>query len=170
MTGRWQQLRVLCVLAVLSSCSGPPEDERVGFLTPPRDSFAPPSETLGAHCGSLDCHGQTGRSLRLYHVNGLRLPANVSGSGVTTPEEHDANFQSVVLLEPERLTLFLQQGARELDALTIVRKARGSEEHKGGAPWAPGSDADRCLTSWLRGNVDVEACARSAEIQRPEFP
>ncbi len=160
----------VCLLGVPLACSGPSWKERYGELTPPRDSFAPVSEVLGGHCGSLDCHGQAGRSLRVYHFNGLRLRGGISGSGVTTAEEHDANFQSVVLLEPEALTAVVSERGLHPEELTLVRKARGREDHKGGAPWPFSSNADRCFSSWLQGTVDVDSCTRAAEVPRPDFP
>jgi hypothetical protein len=41
----------------------------------------------------------------------------------------------------------------------MVRKARGTESHKGGQIWTQGDDSDTCLTSWLAGQVNESACA-----------
>jgi hypothetical protein len=43
--------------------------------------------------------------------------------------------------------------------LTVVRKARGEEHHKGGERIVPGDAADVCLLSWLGSAVDSDACA-----------
>ncbi|MEZ4222759.1 MAG: hypothetical protein R3B13_17595 [Polyangiaceae bacterium] len=155
--------------ASLLACSGPAENDRFGMLTPPRDQFAPASEMLGAHCGSLDCHGQPGRNLRLYHFNGLRLD-EVSGAGVTSNAEHEANFQSVILLEPEAMFDLVKGGGRNPELLSIVRKARGTEAHKGGKRWTPGDAADTCFATWLAGAINLDACAAAEEVPRPDFP
>jgi len=42
----------------------------------------------------------------------------------------------------------------------MVRKARGTESHKGGQIWTQGDDSDTCLTSWLAGSTDEGACIR----------
>jgi len=44
--------------------------------------------------------------------------------------------------------------------LTMMRKARGIESHKGGQIWTQGDDSDTCLTSWLAGNTETTACAK----------
>ena len=69
------------------------------------------------------------------------------------------DYQSVVGLEPEILAAVVEQGGAQPERLTLVRKARGSEHHKGGALIMVGDAQDRCLTSWLAGAVDDTACA-----------
>jgi hypothetical protein len=44
-----------------------------------------------------------------------------------------------------------------------VRKARGTESHKGGPIWSTGDDSDTCLTSWLAGLTDASACERAVQ-------
>lgn len=156
-------------LACSAACSGPAEDDRHRTPTPPRDQFPPLGDALHAHCGSLDCHGTRARNLTLFGINGLRLDG-ITGTGPTTEAEHEQNFQSVVLLEPEKLGLVVHEGGSRPERLTLVRKARGSEAHKGGTPMPAGSAGDRCLRSWLAQAVDLEACAEAAEVPGPEWP
>ena len=47
------------------------------------------------------------------------------------------------------------------ERLTLVRKARGLEDHKGGTVFHSGDDADRCLVSWLADQTDTAACLRA---------
>jgi hypothetical protein len=47
------------------------------------------------------------------------------------------------------------------ERLTLIRKARGTEHHKGGTVIHAGDDADTCLGSWLRSALDSAACQRS---------
>jgi hypothetical protein len=56
--------------------------------------------------------------------------------------------------------LRLYGSAADPDQLTMVRKARGIESHKGGQIWSQGDDSDSCLTSWLAGAANATACAR----------
>jgi hypothetical protein len=137
---------------------------------PPPEDFAPVSTALANSCGSLDCHGRAGQNLRLYGEIGLRLdPADVPSGDETTPFEHDANHRSVVMLEPETLASVWLDGGREAGRLTLVRKARGREAHKGGAVFPEGEAGDRCLLSWLSASIDVEACATAAELPPSPF-
>jgi hypothetical protein len=125
------------------------------------------SGVLGTGCGSLDCHGQVGRSLRIYSQAGLRLDAdafpNVDGGTATSPEI-EANYQAVIALEPEILALVLRDHGDQPERLTLVRKGRGSESHKGGVAIAVGSTSDRCILSWLSSALDEAACTDGALI------
>jgi hypothetical protein len=151
---------VLSPFALPACAPAPDGNARVAIVAPSAASFPAVSAFLEQRCGTLDCHGQVGRSLRLYGFVGLRLdPNDVPGGRATTPDEVDANYQSVVGLEPEVLAAVVQDGGARPERLTLVRKARGTEHHKGGALVTPGDAQDRCLTSWLAGAVDESACA-----------
>jgi hypothetical protein len=89
--------------AVLIACARPGAEDR-SFSVPPRENFDAVSSVLHARCGSLDCHGRKERNLSLHGKNRLRLsPDDRPGvdGGVTEGGEHDANYASVVGLEPE---------------------------------------------------------------------
>ncbi len=146
---------------VLPACASAPDgNARIAIVAPSAASFPAVATFLEQRCGTLDCHGQVGRSLRLYGFVGLRLdPTDVPGGRATTPDEVDADYQSVVGLEPEILAAVVQDGGARPERLTLVRKARGTEHHKGGVLITPGDAQDRCLTSWLAGAVDEGACA-----------
>jgi hypothetical protein len=123
---------------------------------------------LGARCGSLDCHGQTGRPLRLYGGQGLRLdPQDRPGEGSTTAAEHDANLRATLGLEPELIAEVLDEGGTQPLRLTLVRKARGLEKHKGNAPLVKGDTGDVCLRSWLKSDTDEGACEDASHVERP---
>lgn len=158
-----------CAVALALACSAEPGVSTLSV--PPLDGFAPVSAALAASCGSLDCHGRAGQNLRLYGSIGLRLdPAHLPGDdNDMTPSEHDANYRSVLALEPEALSSVWLDGGRDPARLTLVRKARGREAHEGGSVFPEGSDGDRCLLSWLSGALDVEACARAAELPPSPF-
>ncbi len=156
------------VAALLAGCAGPEEEGDHFIPAPSRESFPRAADALGSHCGSLDCHGSVARNLRIYSLNGLRI-GEVTGTHSTTDEEYAATYQSVVLLEPEKFGQVIVEGGRGPERLTIVRKGRGTEHHKGGAQAPAGSDADRCFLSWLAQAVDETACGNAAEVPTPEF-
>src|SRR4051794_14590983 len=71
------------------------------LAAPERATFAPVDDVLQASCGTLDCHGQVGRNLRLYGGRGLRWsPQGNSADDPTTPAEYDESYWSVIGLEP----------------------------------------------------------------------
>jgi len=60
------------------------------LAAPERATFEPVDDVLQATCGTLDCHGQLGRALRLYGGRGLRLaPTDNPADDPTTPAEYD---------------------------------------------------------------------------------
>lgn len=150
----------------LGCARGSPSDEALAL--PDRAGFPMVAGVLEQRCATLDCHGRQERNLRLYGGTGLRLsPDDVPGSGATTEDEHDASYQSIVGLEPEVLSLVVSEGGKGPERLSLVRKARGDDAHKGGAVLTRGDDADRCVTSWLSPALDEKACARAEELLPP---
>jgi len=148
---------------LLAACSVPPSDARsTPQALPDATTFPAVAELLDVRCGSLDCHGTVGRNLRLYGSAGLRwsptdrpfVPA------CDTQDEIDQDYESVVALEPEVMAAVVAAGGANPDDLTMVRKARGLEAHKGGQIWTQGDDSDTCLTSWLSGSASASACAK----------
>lgn len=164
---RARAIAALGGVMLLLGCSGddaPPPPS----VTPPAAGWESVSEMLGARCASLDCHGQPGRPLRLYHRAGLRLADDdVPGGGATTAAEHAANLRATAGLEPEVLARVVREGGLAPERLTLVRKAIGREGHKGGAPLAAGGAGDACLRSWLAAATDEAACALAAAVERP---
>jgi hypothetical protein len=139
---------------------------------PDRASFPLVSGALERRCATLDCHGERARNLRFFTGSGLRLdPADVPGSGSTTEAEYDASYQSVVGLEPEIMSAVVAERGRAPERLTLVRKARGLEEHQGGAALQAGDPAYQCVLSWLASAIDEPSCALGAEFGPPiEWP
>jgi hypothetical protein len=114
-------------------------------------------------CGSLDCHGNIGRNMRIYSSHGLRLPNDAGltpGQGDTTLDESTANYQSIMTLEPEETNAVLAGG--DPYTLLIVKKPLAIEKHKGGQVIRRGDDAETCITSWLKEDpvtpIDQNAC------------
>jgi hypothetical protein len=159
--GILRALALALALVGVLACSSPPSDARVVAAPPDRASFPAVADVLEHRCGSLDCHGTVYRNLRLYGREGLRLSPfdrPTSKPGATTVAEYDEDFLSVVALEPEAMSAVVREGGAAPERLTLVRKARGAEHHKGGVSMSSGDDADRCVTSWLSGRTDLAAC------------
>lgn len=165
----------MALSAGCSASAAPPGETDPGsgggdgeLLAPEMAAFPPVLGALERRCATLDCHGDAGRNLRLYTGSGLRLdPKDVPGMGSTTAAEAEASYWSVVGLEPEELSLVVEQDGAHPERLTLVRKARGAEYHKPGAILELGDDADTCLTSWLADKLDEAACAKAAELSAP---
>lgn len=160
------------LLLAMAACSAPASNARTIYQAPDPATFPPLGDTLENHCGSLDCHGNIARNLRVYGVNGMRLdPNDVTGfenntgsASKTTQAEYDATYRSVTMIEPELMGEVIDHHGADPQLLTIVRKARGTEKHKGGAPMPPGSPGDLCLVSWLAGQIDKAACGACADL------
>lgn len=149
-------------------CTTVANDGVTGLHTPDRASFAQVADALQPSCGTLDCHGQRPRNLRLYGGRGLRLdPHGNSADEPTTDAEYQASFTSLTWLEPEALDAVVTSSGQDPERLSLVRKARGTDHHKGGVQMQSGDALDRCLLSWLSGALDADACVRVAIAQRP---
>lgn len=183
-------LRILAGVALVPAvmfaagpaCDTPDPSEITEIDAPSYDQFkgvnlsatqAGVSRLLELRCGTLDCHGQVGRPLRIYGEFGLRFVEgdadNQPGTGATTETEYEANYQSVIGLQPEYMTLVYEQ-IYPPEALLLIRKPLQLERHKGGAVFVSGDDAYTCLTSWLEsggdagsGGTDYDACGRATQ-------
>jgi hypothetical protein len=149
------------VCSMLCACSVPASNDRFSGSVPDAAMFRGVAEVLVRHCGTLDCHGSAGRNLRLYGGEGLRLSAQdrPQSPACTSADEIAQDYASIVGLEPELLSAVVADGGAHPERLTMVRKARGLEDHKGGAPFHQDDPGDRCLTTWLAGSTDLDACA-----------
>ena len=124
-------------------------------------------------CGSLDCHGNPGRNMRIYSSRGLRLPNDAGlsvGVGDTTLDEITANYQSIMTLEPEQTNKVLD--GEDPNTLLVLKKPLAVESHKGGQTIRQGDDAANCILSWLKEDltspVDKNACAQAAIFPKGE--
>jgi hypothetical protein len=158
------------------ACSGVAEHP-IGIVAPSEseDQFGLLANYLDHRCGSLDCHGQVGRNLRIWGCEGMRLDdadipsCTVSlGGRPTTVAEHQATYRSLVGLEPTVMSLVVEDHGQDPERLTFIRKARGIEPHAGGALIVPGDVQDVCITSWLAGSTNVAACASAFTF--PAYP
>ena len=160
-------LVALLAITSIAACSNAPADSRIHVAAPDRAQFPPVGVYLNQRCGSADCHGSPQRNLVIYGCKGLRLdPADTPGcrrtGGVdTTASELDATYRSLVGLEPVVMSAVVAGKGQAPELLTFVRKARGTESHKGGALITPGDSQDTCIVSWLGGATDTDACTQA---------
>lgn len=139
--------------------------DAAGVITvkcPPEEDFKKVSPVLEQRCGTLDCHGNPGRPLRLYSNIGLRAPDKneaknpnyyPGGSEPTTDNEIALNYRALCALEPEIMSAVVA-GQKKPEQLTLVRKPRLSEKHKGGRVWDQGKPGDQCLINWLSNQYE----------------
>jgi hypothetical protein len=155
---------------VLGGCSSYDPKDRIDPTIGTVDSgaglatdFKPVAEMLVYKCGSIDCHGSKYRNFRLYGYGSERLFAQDGPDhpDYTRDEEAVEDYNSMVALEPTIYLQVIREGGANPDRLTLVRKARNVEDHKGNQPIAPGDPADLCLQSWLQSHVNADVC-RSA--------
>jgi hypothetical protein len=163
----------LALSVAYAGCSSG-EPGRFSGRLPDRAQFNAVSPALMTRCGSLDCHGSPYRNLRLFGLYGLRLdPAHLPETKVSPESEAgqreiEANYRAIVALEPEILDEVLREGGANPERLTLIRKARGAEQHEAGKRIYPGDAADRCVLSWLRGTTDAAACANVVDEDVPK--
>ena len=172
-----QRLPYLLVWLGLSVSGCGSADPEAGQLSeaqlPSREQFPPVGAAMQRRCATGDCHGQGGRSLRLYGVGGLRLstpqnPVVDPLADPTTEAELDASYESTIGLEPEALWRVIAQKA-DPNQLSLVRKMRGIEKHKGGQLARQGDALDRCLVLWLTDRPDPVPCDEVSNASHPRI-
>ncbi len=162
-------------LACAAACAATPDDASqpklaLGPLSPD-DYAAFVQPVVERRCGSLDCHGQLPRGLRVYGRYAMRLPngAGLSpGIGDTTPDEAHATYASIVGLQPEKTNELLQKANRTPDdayQLIFLTKATAIERHRPGPSLQKGEPAEQCLVTWLVGHVDQQLCQEAVAKQ-----
>lgn len=164
----------LALLALLPSaaCSTPQEAETYGPM-PDQAIFTDQgvSDFMEKRCGSIDCHGQVGRPLRLYSEWGLRLESGPGGSRdkrPTTEEERLANYQAVIGLEPDAISDCVVSEGRYVDFQLLLKPLDSSGRgvaHKGGPVLRFNDKGWTCLHGWIAGSFDPKDCADAAQIQ-----
>jgi hypothetical protein len=171
------RLALLAAFAAELGCRVPNADDVTVVLSPDYDQFkgvaadgapqtARVSRVLERRCATLDCHGQINRPLRIYGQYGLRLEQDGSfrpGVEPTSEAEYQANYASVIGLQPEVISLVAEGVESPTQSLLLLRKPLALERHKGGAVIESGDKTYACITSWLAGQVDFGACGAAAQ-------
>jgi hypothetical protein len=161
----------------IAACVGLPDTSAKTVTTGPSLAFytANVDEYLGRRCGTLDCHGQVGRPLRLYNQLGLRMDADDSGvvSGMlgtdghgantsgTTAAEQLANYEAVIALQPEVMNNVVNNHA-DPQSLLLLLKPLLKIPHQGGLQMTNEMDPGyECVESWLTTDPDAPLDAPS---------
>jgi hypothetical protein len=157
-------------LSLAASCAASPDPNQAAVMSPPdRDQFTKGgvSAFMERRCGTLDCHGQIGRPLRIYGQFGLRrTPPDQPGAprpdGVTTDDERLDNYYAVVDLEPEAIGYAHATNGADKDFLLLKKPLdieNGGVRHKGGPVLRQIDDPGfRCLVTWIDGTVNSNDC------------
>jgi hypothetical protein len=170
---RFSRASRLCASLAVCGCTADVQNtdgqRNASLARPARLGFEPVADAMQLHCGTLDCHGQIGRNMRLYGMYGLRQsqkddPLNQP----TSPTEYDADYLSIVGLEPEAMSKVVQHQAAP-ETLSMIRKPLGIENHKGGQLMVQGDPLDRCMVGWLVGAMDVQSCNKVVQTPRPRL-
>lgn len=118
---------------------------------------------VGYRCGSLDCHGDMGRTLRIYAERGLRAGDALRDQGIGSNEVGE-NLVSMAAFD----TL----GAPVSESLILLKALAvdaGGMAHEGGAVWdsveAPGY---QCLFAWLSGRSAEPASQAACQLATAE--
>jgi hypothetical protein len=114
--------------------------------------------------------------MAFQQVTGMDYKTYYSGGIETTVAELSDNYDSVVALEPVLLRDVIARESKSTaelpcpysssdstmtpECLTLVRKPRLQEKHKGGKIWNGGDDGDDCIVLWILNNSDyADKCA-----------
>lgn len=156
--------------------------QKTNVLAPDYDIYATYlDEYINRRCGTLDCHGATGRAFRHYGALGLRRlegkadeftgekgdagEVRRTGLGATTEEEVRANYAGIIALEPEVISRLVALNGNDINARALewmfLRKGLGlsdttisrGERHKGGEVFKETDDAYKCIVLWLRART-----------------
>jgi len=165
---------LLLALAASAAACVNVQESTTTLDAPAETTFKPMGDFLIRRCGTLDCHGQIGRNLRLYGEWGIRLnPMDVPGQSPTTMAEYQADYESVIALEPELLSQVVmgQANPQQLRLLgkpmesIMINGELGPMEHKGGLLIMSTMDPQYvCVASWLAQNVNTMACQEATSI------
>jgi hypothetical protein len=153
------------ITAIAAAACSTPEDGKIAALGPSGPVAGQAWEVGDAvlrTCGTLECHGTKLRNLRVYGYGSLREdPATLPGTGATTDKEYQLTYRAIVGLEPEIMSAVTQE-KRGSSRLSLVRKGRGLDNHKGANRMPAGGPMERCLLSWLLSQTDSAACQEAA--------
>jgi len=113
-------------------------------------------------CGTMDCHGDPGRPLRVYSIEGLRDSADRQSP--LSAFEVEANEASARAVSPGA------DADSHAFLLEPLATAAGGWDHVGGEIWGSTDDPGyRCLRRWLEGSDPSTACAEAvASVPRGE--
>ena len=161
---------LLAALVSLGCSTTPSKDDRILLTGPNPADFASATGSVDGvferRCGSFDCHGNTARAMRIYSQNGLRIPNDAGitpGTAPTTTDEVNANYRSVIGVEPEQMNDVVKNNGDPY-SLLILKKPLQIETHKGGQVMNKGDDSEQCISTWIQGKTNKVACTNGAAL------
>lgn len=148
-------------LFLLLGCSGPAPESEPLVIPEAADYEAHVQVVVGYGCGSLDCHGDPGRPLRIYARDGLRLRADLRGEELTS-EEAALDAEAFGGVDP---------GGVPPDHVALLKplaEEAGGLPHVGEDVWLSTDDAGyRCVLGWLEGATPADVCAEATAAVDP---
>lgn len=147
-----------CLLALVAGCTGPGAPPEPLAIPDAAYYEANVQVVVGYSCGSLDCHGDEGRPLRIYARDGLRMSAELRDQPVTAmeAEENTLAFAGVdpTAADPDH----------HVAVLKPLAESEGGLPHVGEDVWdSRMDDAYVCVRDWLASDlVSADVCARAA--------
>jgi len=170
-TAKIAAVSLVFAVSAITGCSNTEQGQIPITLGDPDDYAALVQPYVGLRCGSLDCHGDSGRPLRLYAEYGLRMRAELRDEPVAAAEIADnvAAFAGISAgSEPAGSpgSLALHKG---------LAVAAGGFAHAGGDIWDSVDEPGYvCLRGWLDGQSGdpavADACASAYLEVMPAEP
>lgn len=140
---------LLMAAALMPACTEYDKSEQILTLGDAESYGRLVQPYVGLRCGSLDCHGDSGRPLRIYAEDGLRLRADLREADITEAEI-SRNVEAFAGVSPDTATT-----EEHLVLLKGLAVAAGGYAHLGGDVWASTGDPGyRCLFLWLANRAD----------------
>lgn len=137
-------MRLIALGAALVACNPPQQGSEPLPATDAAGFEAGVQPVITETCGSLDCHGDPGRPLRLYAERGLRLSAALRNTDITA-EEIELNAAAFIGVSPGAVD-------DHLGLLKPLATSAGGMEHLGGDLWSSTDHADyAAIRDWLSG-------------------
>lgn len=155
---RW----VLLLAVVMASCTDTDASETPLTLGDTAFYETDVQDYVGYRCGSLDCHGDMGRSLRIYAKDGLRKSDALRRQPMSL-EEIDDNVAA--------LSVFSRFDAvdQSFSLTKALSVGSGGMAHEGDPVWQDRNDEGYlCLAGWLAGTSPASACANALALVEPE--
>jgi hypothetical protein len=158
---------------VVAACATEPDDgatpkQGVSDIDP-AGYYASVQPVFERRCGQTTCHGMLPRGLRVYGKGGLRLDPRSGANDPTTQDEARATYVSILGLQPEKTDALARKSPRTADdayGLLVLTKPLAIERHRPGAELVKGEPAERCIVSWLVGqmatDIDTTSCTEGA--------
>lgn len=153
---RWATILAVLAAGGLAGCTDDQPVDQVIELGDVADYGELVQPYVGVRCGSLDCHGDSGRPLRIFAQDGLRLRDDLRETDITA-EEIARNVEAFAGVSPDAVA-----PAEHLALLKGLATSAGGIAHEGDDIWQLTSETGyQCILAWLSGTSQDQA-ARDA--------